>query len=354
MAAADPLILDTVSRMLAENCGPEVVEAAEDGTWPEPLWRLLEESGLTLAWVPEALGGAGAGLADGFGVARCAAAHAAPVPVAETLLAGWLLAEAGLGVPAGPLTIAPVEPGDSIARGPDGRLTGRCARVPFARQAGHAAVIATGPAGPAVALVALTPDQVSPGTNIAGEPRDGLRLDSVRPVAAASDVGAGIGEALRSMGAVMRAHQIAGALEAVLTQSLGYARERVQFGRPIAKFQAIQHSLAMLAGEAAAAAVAADAGVAAIARHGGADARAFTAVAAAKIRAGEAAGTGAAIAHQVHGAIGYTREYSLQQRSRRLWAWRDDFGPEAVWSAALGQRVAGAGADALWPSLTAM
>jgi alkylation response protein AidB-like acyl-CoA dehydrogenase len=78
------------------------------------------------------------------------------------------------------------------------------------------------------------------------------------------------------------------------------------------------------------------------------------AVAAAKIRAGEAAGAGAAIAHQVHGAMGFTREYSLQQSTRRLWAWRDDFGAESVWAMRLGTTVVGRGAAALWPALTSL
>ena len=161
-------------------------------------------------------------------------------------------------------------------------------------------------------------------------------------------------EALQRLGATMRSQQMAGALERILDLSLGYARDRIQFGRPIARFQAIQHSLATLAGEVAAAGSAADAAVSAIIRHGIDDQRTLFAVAAAKIRAGEAAGAGAAIAHQVHGAMGFTREYSLQQSTRRLWAWRDDFGAESVWAMRLGATVVGRGAAALWPALTSL
>ena len=114
----------------------------------------------------------------------------------------------------------------------------------------------------------------------------------------------------------------------------------------------MQHNLAVLAGEAAAAGAAADAAAIAIERFGAQDSRSFRAVAAAKIRAGEAAGSGAAIAHQVHGAIGFTREYSLQQRTRRLWSWRDDFGTETEWADELGRAVVAAGADNLWADLT--
>jgi acyl-CoA dehydrogenase len=118
----------------------------------------------------------------------------------------------------------------------------------------------------------------------------------------------------------------------------------VQFGRPIAKFQAVQHNLAMLAGEVAAASAAAD-----IAAEACADGIALAPVAIAKVRGGEAAGTGAAIAHQVHGAMGFTYEHSLHHATRRLWAWREEFGNEAQWAARLGRLVATRGADELWP-----
>jgi acyl-CoA dehydrogenase len=83
------------------------------------------------------------------------------------------------------------------------------------------------------------------------------------------------------------------------------------------------------------------------------DERLFFEVAAAKVRVGEAARDGAAIAHQVHGAIGFTEEHVLQRFSRRMLAWRDDFGSESIWAARLGSMVAAAGADALWPTISA-
>jgi acyl-CoA dehydrogenase len=143
--------------------------------------------------------------------------------------------------------------------------------------------------------------------------------------------------------------QISGALEKILEQSVQFALDRVQFGRPIAKFQAVQHNLATLAGEVAAASAAADAAAEACARPD----IAIGEIAIAKVRAGEAAGTGAAIAHQVHGAMGFTYEHSLHHATRRLWSWREEFGNEAVWAARLGRMVAERGADGLWPFITA-
>ena len=137
-------------------------------------------------------------------------------------------------------------------------------------------------------------------------------FDDAVPVSRSAPSAVDYAGRLRRMGAALRAEQMAGALEGSLEQSLRYAADRHQFGRPIAKFQAVQHNLAVLAGEVSAATASADAAVCAIARHGIEDERTFLAVAAAKIRCGQAAGAGAAIVHQVHGAMGFTREYSLQ------------------------------------------
>ena len=356
MSAAEPLLVETLTRMLEEHCTPEVVARAEQGEWPQTLWDTLEAAGLPLAWVPEARGGGGASLADGFGIVRVAARYAAPVPLAETLLAGWTLSQAGVDAPPGPLTAAPTRADDAPALDSQGRLSGVLRRVPFASDAKALVLVARRGDGMAMAMLRLDAgrhgDRIGRGSSLAGESQDDVRLDHLIPDVIA-DLPAEFDLEQRRVGATLRAQQIAGALEAALEQSLRYAGERSQFGRPIAKFQAVQHNLAVLAGEAAAAGAAADGAASAIARFGSGDNRAFRAVAAAKIRAGEAAGSGAAIAHQIHGAIGFTREYSLQQRTRRLWSWRDDFGPEAQWADELGRLVAAAGADRLWADLTA-
>ncbi len=346
-ASIDNIIVDTATRIFQDLCEPNTVNEAEQGAWPKALWDALEESGLTLTWVPDEFGGAGAGMADGFAVLRAAGRYAAPVPLAETLMSGWLLAQAGIAVPGGPLTIAPVHADGRITLNADGVLSGRARRVPFARNAGHIGVLARRGNEAVVALVATTHLPVSQATSLAGEPRDDISFDgaipmAVRPVAIDQ-------ESLVCFGAAVRLQQMAGALEKILEQSVQYALDRSQFGRPIAKFQAVQHNLAMLAGEVAAASAAADAAAEACASPD----IAIGEIAIAKVRGGEAAGTGAAIAHQVHGAMGFTYEHSLHHATRRLWCWREEFGNEAVWAARLGRMVAQRGADGLWPFITA-
>src|SRR6202048_4226856 len=133
----DNIIVDTATRIFQDLCEPTIVNDAEQGVWAKALWDALEESGLPLAWVPDDLGGAGAAMADGFAVLRVAGRFAAPVPLAETLMAGWLLARAGITVPNGPITVAPVHADGRIALSADGKLSGRARRVPFAGNAGH-------------------------------------------------------------------------------------------------------------------------------------------------------------------------------------------------------------------------
>jgi len=185
--------------------------------------------------------------------------------------------------------------------------------------------------------------------NQAREPRDTVRFDDTEISAGAvGAAGTGFGyDDLYQRGALYRAAAMAGALETVLGLTVRYAKERVQFGRPIGKFQAVQQQIAVLATHVAASNACAQAAIAAHACGSGA----FQ-TAAAKTRVGQAAGIAAEIAHQVHGAMGFTYEHELHRSTRRLWAWRDEFGSEVEWAIWLGRAVAKMGGEELWPFLT--
>ncbi len=344
------IVEETATRVLQDHCTAQVINQAEGGTWPAALWEQLEESGLSLTWVPDELGGGGAELADGFSVLRVAGAFAAPVPLAETMLAGWMLARGGLASPAGPMSLAPVHEDEALVLEADGRLRGSASEVPFARHAQHLAVLARQGDAWVVALVETAACKITPSASLAGEARDLVVFDGVAVLESAPVTLDPAG--LRLLGAAVRAMQMAGALERILNISLRYAGERVQFGRPIGGFQAVQHALAQLAGEVAAASAAADAAAEMLRLLAPLDEAMLLEVAVAKIRVGEAAGVGAAIAHQAHGAIGFTQEYALQHCTRRLWGWREEFGGESAWSMLLGALVARQGAEALWPLVT--
>jgi len=223
--------------------------------------------------------------------------------------------------------------------------------VPWGRRAGYAVFV--GPDGRRVGLVRTdAAADVRPGESIAREPRDRVVFSGAKPVAMGD--AALPRDAVRLYGALVRSAQMAGALDAILAQAVRYAGERVQFGRPIGQFQIIQQELARLAGDVAAAGVAAEAAFAAAAR---ADADpgfdpTFE-VAVAKTRIGEAVDRATSIAHQTHGAIGFTYEHGLHFATRRLWAWRAEYGSDAFWAGELGRMALARGADALWPDLTA-
>jgi acyl-CoA dehydrogenase len=350
--ASDSLVAETATRILRDHCDPQTVNRAKDAAWKAPAWAALEEAGLTLAWVPAELGGAGAGIADGFAVLRETGRYAAALPVAETLIAGWLLGRAGISAPRGAMACGPAREGEQPTLGRNGLLSGRLRAVAFAADAEHLAVLAHREAGgDAVALVEAGTVQIAGGSGMAGDALNAVNFDNVRPIAV-KDAPAGLdADALLQLGAAARAMQMAGALEAILDLTVAYANERVAFERPIAKFQAVQHNLARLAGEVAASIAAAGSAADTIASVETFDEAVFLEAASAKIRVGEAAGEGAAIAHQVLGAIGFTQEHTLHRFTRRLWAWRDDFGNESYWAVRLGKLVAAKGADALWPML---
>ena len=350
---SDNIVAETAARIFADLADPQTINRARDTSWKEQLWRALSDAGLTLAWVPERQGGAGASLADGFAILGAAGRYAVPVPLAETLIAGWLLARAGIAAPTGAMTVAPARPRDRITLNADGTLSGLSRGIPFAKDCEHIAVVAGGAKGVGVALVKTADCRVSEGQNLAGDGSDSVTFERTKVIRSALAPAGFDPSALILMGATARSVQAAGALEAILSLSVRYANERVAFERPIGKFQAVQQNLARLAGETAAALAAAGSAADTIVHSNVFDATVLLEAASAKIRTGEAAAEGAGIAHQVHGAIGFTNEHILHRYTLRLLSWRDDFGSESYWAAALGEMVAKRGANQFWPMLAA-
>lgn len=351
----DPLrlLLDATSRLFEGVCTTETLEAAEAGEWPADAWAAVAENGLPLALLPETSGGAELTLPQGVALLREAGRQAVPLPLGETMLATHLLHRSGLALPAGPVTPGPLAPRDRLrlrrsAHGASS-LDATVHRLPWARAAHVLLVVEDVEGGDGSHIVLLPPDEgrLERGTNMAGEPRDDLVFDGV-PVPperlAPSPISA---VELRRLAALFRLALMAGAEERVLALTLEHAGERVQFGRPIGRFQAIQQHLAVLAGETAAVVAATEAAAQAMGTP-----EAPLAIASAKARAGESVRTVAAISHQVHGAIGFTREHVLHHFTRRLWAWRDEAGSESDWWDELGAQALAAGRDGLWPLLT--
>jgi len=348
VAEAENIVAETADRIFADLADAQTINAAKNDGWKKPLWAALSEAGLPLSWVTDEYGGAGVALAEGFGVVSAAGRHALPVPLAETMLAGWLLSQAGIASPDGAMTVAPTSPRDRLALNADGTLSGRARGIPFASETKHIALIANAPRGHVIALCETSSCRVDPGEGLGNDALNNVIFDNVRPITSKPAPQSFTTTSLMLMGATVRCLQIAGALETSLNLSVAYANERVAFEKKIAKFQAIQHSLAQLAGEVAAAVTAS--GSAADTMANGADSGAvLLEVASAKIRCAEAAEKGTAIAHQVFGAIGFSMEHILHRYTLHALAWRDDFGHESYWATELGNSVATRGADELWP-----
>lgn len=352
------MLLESIDRLFQDKCTKQVVDAAEKGSFPEDLWRAVSETGVPLAALPESAGGADAEWSDLYAVLRVAGRYAAPIPLAETMLAGWIAAATGLELTDRPMTVGPVRSGDTLTLERDGngwRLSGRASRLPYTRAAARVVLLADGPDGEmALMLNGTEGAEVAEGRNLAGEPRDTLGFSGLRlsADAAAPVRGSTTRAALYRRGALARATMMSGALERAMDLAVTYAQERQQFGRSISKFQAVQQNLAVLAGQTAAAVAAANVGIELLSRNDS-EAEEFR-VAIAKTRVGDAATLACEIAHQVHGAIGFTQEYALQLATRRLWSWREEFGPDMEWAARLGRFACARGADELWPTLTAL
>ena len=338
------LLKDALGKVLTDMCTAQVVDAAESGRWPGELWQALTDMGLTLAGISEQAGGTGGNIKDSLLVIHEAAKFAAPVPLAEHFLAARLLEEASLSVNRSVMSVA----NGDFSLSHQGQLVGQAEGVAFGRWAEKVILLASRDGQEFVCRVDPSDVKMSHGSNLAGEPLDSLEVDQILPETEFAKAPAGASKRLFLMGAALRSLMMAGALESSLQMSVQYAMERSQFGRPISKFQAIQHQLADLAGESAASTMAAHAVASAF------DPLKETDIAIGKARIGEAVSICTDIAHQVHGAMGYTMEHSLNHRTRRLWSWRDDYGSERFWQKQVGQAFLGTDADALWSTITNM
>ena len=316
---------DTAISILADTLTHGDVESARERVLPVALFDALIENGFNLMLVPEHQGGVGADIGDAVAILRAAGAAAAPGPLLETLLGNLLLARAGMEPVEGLLALA-----FSNEAKPDALHD-----VPWGGLVDHVLVVT-----PTGLLLTKSADwTVTPGLDEADEPRDTL-TGTASGTAGSLDLSQ---DRIRLMASILRAGQILGAIEWTLTRSIEYAGERKQFGREISKFQIIQQMLAELADH-----MLASAGM----TEAAAESLSETLVAAARSRLGDGADAAVAIGHQVHGALGFSREYALNHRTRRLMAWRDDYGSVLDWRRTLAADFIGCSRESFWPAVS--
>jgi acyl-CoA dehydrogenase len=350
---SDSMIEETAARIFADNVEKALLERFEKGEWPARLWALAVDNGLALAMASEESGGIGASWADAYPILRGLGYWQVPLPLSETMIAALLLSAAGIDIPDGPIAL--VEEGNAITlagSGAGATLSGNAPRVAWARHCGHA-VVGLGSSIALVSLVAGNAVRITQRLNPAREPMDEVAFTAAQCIAHTANPFAQLAEPVLTFGAIAKSVMMTGALEWVLEQSVQYAGDRIQFGKPIGKNQAIQQQLALMAGDVAAARMAAmvacDDAPSATTRD--CAATVFSA-ATAKIRIGEAATRATSIAHEVHGAIGFTYEHHLNYATRRLWSWREASGADAWWAERLGRAAIESRAAGFWPSIT--
>lgn len=303
------------------------------------LWRRLDELGLVRLTGPEQRGGSGASWYEAAELLSAAVSHGVRIPLAEhDLLACWLLETCGI----------PVDDAVRTACVLDNQATATA--VPWASSADRIAVVWRAEGGHRVADVAAEQLAITPGDNLIGEPRDTVAVDPASlggvPVTAA------LLTQLRLKGALARSIQVSAALDRIVQMCLEHVTSRVQFGRALSKFQAVQNSIADIAAEAALARAATEAALhaAVVGEWSTSDLNFLVAVARSCI--GHATSVVVRNAHQVHGAIGTTREHRLHEFTRAALAWRSEFGSVRYWDEQVTDAALYASTGGLWSLIT--
>jgi len=297
-----------------------VVEAG--GGFDAGLWEAMVEQGWAAVAVPDSAGGLGLGPVEVAVLAEEIGAHAGPAPVVPTVVALDALVEGGADALVDRLVAGAIgcvawsrDAGAVTASERDGGwvLTGRSAPTPYAPSASVAVVSAEDALGPALFAVDLdaggrpSPEPAMDRTREIGR----LRFDGTPAVRLG---GTDAVERLVDRGAVYACAEMLGGAAHVLDLSVEYAKERVQFGRPIGSFQAVKHRCADMLVDVegmrsttywAAWCLAAD------------DAEASVAASTAKIWCADASKRVMASALQVHGGIGFTWEHDLHLFMKR-------------------------------------
>lgn len=347
------LLADSVANYGARGAGLARVRALRDTDreYDRAAWKDMAAMGWLGILVPEAYGGLGLGLAEMAIVARGLARSLSPEPLAASAVMATSALVAGENERLKEVELPRLAAGETIVTlawqesagglDPDRaatrahsfeggyRVTGTKRYLAGSAQAD--AFLLSARDGEALVLAWLP--RSAPGLRLSLEPlADGrafgtLSLTDVHvPRAAVAARGDAAREALARAfdhGAAIVAAELAGVMERALDMSLDYLRTRVQFGKPIGAFQALQHRAVDLYIQKELSDAALAAGLEALDRRPEARERA-AAASRLKARCAEAALVVTRAAIQLHGAIGFTDEYDAGlylKRAMTLAAW---------------------------------
>lgn len=322
------LLVESTARLFRDLTNEEARQRADENDLDTTGWELLRASGLAQLLAPEKLGGGGASIPEALAVIKLAGSFGLTLPLIEnTFLAAWLCAQFESNVDEEPVSVAFLH-GEDRVKYANGKLTGNLTHVPYGASARWIYVVSGGDST-WIAKVSGTACRHSRGRSLGGEPRSSIILDEIKPSQLFPTPDPEIQNTLFAMGALAMAAKMAGELESVSTLTNSYAQTRVQFSRPIAAFQAVQQHLVIIAQECALVSMAAEvAGTTALCTP-----QWTLQSAMAKTVANSASFTATRSAHQVHGAMGMTKEYPLHRFTTKLWANRQEYGTTPYWSA---------------------
>ena len=337
-AAVDSDLIDMMGAVFADyrETHPPASTVEHDAA----LWRRLDELGLIRLTGAEQSGGSDAGWYEAAELLSAAVRNGVRIPLAEhDLLACWLLDAVEMPCDASVRTVCRLDD------------HGVAIRVPWAASADGVVVVWESAGEYRAADVAAETLRITPGTNMIGEPRDTVAADVT--VLHGEPVDSELLNRLRLKSALVRSIQVCAALDRILELSIEHVTSRVQFGRPLARFQAVQNLISDVAAEAALARAATDAALTAAVTSDWSAPNLKFLVAVARSCAGHAASVVVRNAHQIHGAIGTTREHRLHEFTRAALAWRSEFGSVRYWDEQVTSAALGAGGGGLWNLITA-
>ena len=333
----DPAVVAMMGAVFAEY--RETHPPAETVHRDAELWQSLDELGLVRLTGSEHSGGSGAGWYEAAELLAAAVRNGVRIPLAEhDLLACWLLDANGMSSDGAVRTVCLLDE------------QGVATRVPWAVGADRIVIVWRGDSEYLAADVDIEALEITPGINMIGEPRDTVVAD-VATLHSVSVPGALVTQ-LRMKSALTRSLQVCAVLDRILELSVEHATSRIQFGRPLSKFQAVQHLIADIAAEATLARAATEAALTAGVTSEWSAANLDFLVAVARSCAGHAASVVVRNAHQVHGAIGTTREHRLHEFTRPALTWRSEFGSVAYWDDRVTSAALDAGGSGLWGLIT--
>ena len=340
---------DAMNRVCQQHCPQPVIEEAERGTFPANFWEQVRLLGIPLMLVGEESGGIAASVADTCALMEVLGSHSTPGPVLETVVANLALTLAGMDGIDRPLALALTGDRTKVGGAEAGSAGAEIIipRVAWGRELADLVAVVRREDRTMIARLETAQCEFEPLASLTGEPEYLLRV----PAGLAEWVildGAHTHDRLLRIAAIGRCAQMIGAMEWALEGAVGYASERIQFGRAIGKFQAVQHLLAAFASDlAATSAIYSDA-------RERFDEDDGARLAAARARAGDAVDAAVSVSHQVYAAIGFSKEHGLNFRTRRLMKWRDDFGSTNYWRERIGRQLLGKNYEEVWKIISAL